>query len=72
MCMNRLKEKAYSMIDQLIYDVDVELQNYENYIYAYCAELKVTECDILNNEELFEQTFNLFENVILIKKLNVA
>ena len=67
MCIQLLKEKAYSLIDQIKYDVDVELENYEKYIHAYCAELKVTECDILRDEELFQQTFHLFENVVMRK-----
>lgn len=63
MAMNLLKDRVYPLIDQTLYDIDAQLENYQKYIEAYCAELKVTECDILKDEELFQMTFGIFEKL---------
>jgi hypothetical protein len=69
--MQLLKDKAYGLINQIEYDIDVVLENYEKYILAYCAELNVTECDILKDEDLFERTFHIFENISMKKNSEV-
>jgi hypothetical protein len=70
MSMSALKEKVKSRLVSITEsDIEKNLISYENYIRAYCAELKLTEVDILTNEKLFNQTFNLFNHVVLNKEL---
>lgn len=70
MCMENLKDKVYPLIKQTFLNFEEELQNYENYIHAYCVELKLTEFDILKSEKLFIETFNIFKEISLSKAKN--
>lgn len=71
MSMNLLKDKVYPLIDQTLYDIEIQLDNYEKYIEAYCAELKVTESDILKDEELFQMTYSIFNSLYCKKMVTV-
>jgi hypothetical protein len=39
-------------------------KNFFRYIEAYCCELKVTEFDILLNDDKFEMIWSLYTNVM--------
>jgi hypothetical protein len=43
--------------------MDNHLIEFEKYLDAYCAELKVNEWDILKNDELYDQVFNIFSSI---------
>lgn len=45
-----------------------QIKEFINYVHAYCADLKCTENDVLTDDKLFNNVFNLFDVVILQKK----
>lgn len=47
---------------------DRVLNEFINYLSAYCADLKYTETEILINDKLYNMVYQLFESVVLNKK----
>ena len=43
--------------------MDEHLIEFEKYLDAYCAELKVNEWDVLRNDEIYDQVFNIFSSI---------
>lgn len=48
------------------------INEFANYIKAYCADLKCTEHDVIFDDKLYEKVYNLFDNVILKRKYQIA
>ena len=47
--------------------INETVKKFIDYITAYCAEMKLTEFDILHNDKLFNSVYHLFETVVLQK-----
>ena len=48
------------------------INEFANYIKAYCADLKCTEHDVIFDDKLYEKVYSLFDNVILKRKYQIA
>ena len=58
---------SYLKEGKLFGDKDIVFE-FIKYMDAYCAELKKTEWDILNNDENWEYVYQLFDAIILKNK----
>jgi hypothetical protein len=58
-----LRERATCLFEGKHVEMDNQLIEFEKYLDAYCAELKVNEWDILKNDELYDQVFNIFSSI---------
>lgn len=65
---SNLRKLAKEFIFEGIKSENKILIDFVNYIFAYCAELKCTEFEILTNDKLYYTVYNLFESVVLHKK----
>lgn len=48
------------------------INDFADYIKAYCADLKCTEHDVIFDDKLYEIVYGLFENVILKRKYQLV
>lgn len=48
------------------------VNDFVNYIQAYCAELKLTDYDIVLNDDLYNMVYDLFDSVILKRKYQIS
>ena len=48
------------------------INDFADYIKAYCADLKCTEHDVIFDDKLYEKVYGLFDNVILKRKYQIA
>lgn len=58
-----LRERATCLFEGKHVEMDNQLIEFEKYLDAYCVELKVNEWDILKNDELYDQVFNIFSSI---------
>jgi len=70
---NNLREYTISHLNgnQINNEYDFFVSKFIYYMDAYCAELKKTHGDILNNDKMYESVFLLFNNVVIKKQLNL-
>jgi len=57
---NEINEDYKYFVDKFIY-----------YMGAYCAELKTTDSEILNDDKLYKSVCSLFKSVVLNKQLKI-
>lgn len=67
-----LRERATCLFEGKNVEMDRHLIEFENYLDAYCSELKVNEWDILRNDELYDQVFNIFTSIFIKKQKESA
>ena len=48
------------------------INDFANYIKAYCADLKCTEHDVIFDDKLYDKVYTLFDNVILKRKYQIT
>jgi len=58
-----LRERATCLFEGKYVEMDEHLIEFEKYLDAYCAELKVNEWDVLRNDEIYDQVFNIFSSI---------
>lgn len=49
---------------------ETDLRNFFYYLDSYCAEMKLTEFDVLLNDENYDFFYNLFESVMIQKSVS--
>ena len=70
---NNLRECTISHLNgnQINIEYEFFVGKFIYYMDAYCAELKKTQGDILNNDKMYDSVFSLFNSVIIKKQLNL-
>jgi hypothetical protein len=58
-----LRERATCLFEGKHVEMDNHLIEFEKYLEAYCAELKLNEWDVLRNDEVYDQVFNIFSSI---------
>ena len=58
-----LRERATCLFEGKYVEMDNHLIEFEKYLDAYCSELKVNEWDVLRNDEVYDQVFNIFSSI---------
>lgn len=56
--------KMYINGDKITDDESKKIKKFIHYIEAYCAELKISETDILHNDDTFDKVYNLYKSVM--------
>ena len=62
-----LRNQAIQFFQGIIIEDEI-VKKFISYIKAFCAELKFTEVEILNDDKLFDKVFHLF-NVVVLKSI---
>ena len=63
----RQSVKSYLKEGKLYGDKDIVFE-FLKYLEAYCAEMKKTEYDVLDKDDVWDEVFHLFDNIILKSK----
>lgn len=62
--IDKLNGNSISPTDKII------ANEFLSYINAYCCELKLTECDILMDDDTYNSVWSLFKKVMKLNKVN--
>jgi len=70
---NNLREFTISYLkgNEINEDYKFLVEKFIYYMGAYCAEMKTTDSEILNNDKLYKSVSSLFKSVIMEKQLNM-
>jgi hypothetical protein len=71
---NNLREFTISHLNGNKIDEDYKflVEKFIFYMDAYCAEMKTTDSEVLNNDKLYKTVSSLFKSVIMEKQLNMV